>query len=395
MVDVPGAVPPLRVLYSFPHTLGAPGIGTIAQNQVRGLVERGHDVTVYCTSAKRPVPPVRRLVETLALGQRRLPHRTLGVDRAYAYHDLRTARALRAHHHDFDIVHTWPLGALRTLTMARHLGVPGLRECPNSYTAVAYERGEREAERLGVQLPAGASHRFNSRRLNREEHEYESASAVLVPSEAVEKSFEARAGKRIRTIRHQYGFDPDRFPAPPTDLDRGSFTCAFIGSGEPRKGLHYALDAWMNTQAASTGGHFVICGTLVPSYQEAIDSKLKQPGVELRPFVHDVGSVLRQADVLVLPSVEEGSALVTYEAQASGCALLVSDASGALMTDGEEGFIHRAGDVDTLTIHLRRLMCDHALLSRMQANALAHRPQLTWATAAVRLEAIYRDLVLT
>ena len=38
-----------------------------------------------------------------------------------------------------------------------------------------------------------------------------------------------------------------------------------------------------------------------------------------------------QYSVLVLPSIEEDSALVTYVARASGCVLLVSDAAGAML----------------------------------------------------------------
>ena len=47
---------PLRVLYSFPDTLGAPGIGTTAWNQVQSLVGLGHEVRVCATAVAREVP---------------------------------------------------------------------------------------------------------------------------------------------------------------------------------------------------------------------------------------------------------------------------------------------------------------------------------------------------
>ena len=71
------------------------------------------------------------------------------------------------------------------------------------------------------------------------------------------------------------------------------------------------------------GARFLVCGRFVPGYRELLAPLLDQPGVEVLGFRDDVPRLLRNADVLILPSVEEGSAAVTYEAQASGCVLLV------------------------------------------------------------------------
>ena len=54
---------------------------------------------------------------------------------------------------------------------------------------------------------------------------------------------------------------------------------------------------------------------------------------------------MRKSNILVLSSIEEGSALVTSEARASGCVLLVSEAAGAICTHMENALVHRVGDV--------------------------------------------------
>ena len=41
---------PLRILYSFPDTLGAPGIGVAARHHTEQLARLGHEVHVYCTA---------------------------------------------------------------------------------------------------------------------------------------------------------------------------------------------------------------------------------------------------------------------------------------------------------------------------------------------------------
>jgi glycosyltransferase involved in cell wall biosynthesis len=383
------------VLYSFPHPIGAPGIGTTAMNQVRGLVGRGVEVTLFCTSVARDLPDMpERVTQTLSVAGRRIPHRVMGVDRAYRYHDWRVSRALADTPDTYDLVHAWPMGSLQTFAAARREGLAAARESPNCYTAVAYELALAEATQLGLTVPTGASHHFDAERLAREQQEYELATVILAPSDFVARSYERRPGRRLRILRHSYGFDVDDFPAPSRKREHGDgLRLAFVGSCEPRKGLHYALEAWHSSGVAANGGRLVICGRWDCAYREFLEGQLHHPSIEVRSFTDDVGALLRGMDALVLPSVEEGSALVTYEAQASGCALLVSDAAGALAENGVHGFIHRAGDVAALAESMRRLSDDPELLARQRAAVLDHRDDLTWAAAAARLEEAYRTAV--
>lgn len=383
---------PLRVLYSFPHALGAPGIGTTALQQVRGLLGEGAAVTVTCTRAEAPVTGAERLLTTMVVAGRRVPHRAVGVKRAMRYHDRRTARLLRRDRGRYDIVHCWPGGALATLTAAKALGVPAVLERPNTHTAFAYRVVAQEYERLGVTFPRWNAHRPDARRLAREEAEYRLATRLLAPSDAVAETFHARGFSPEWVARHRYGFDPQRFSAGAAARPQdAAFTAVFVGSCEPRKGLHHALDAWFRS-GASQRGRLLVCGAFVPGYRELLDDQLRHPSVSILGHVTDVASVMRDSDVLVLPSIEEGSALVTYEAQSCGCVLVVSDAAGAVCEHDRTGLVHRAGDVDQLTEHLRRLSLDPGLLARMRAATLARRSQLTWAAAATRLHDIYRDV---
>ncbi len=144
----------------------------------------------------------------------------------------------------------------------------------------------------------------------------------------------------------------------------------------PGKGLHYALQAWLASGAAESG-RFVVCGGFVPGYREAVAEWLHHPSVDVRGFVDDPGALMRESDVFVFPSVEEGSALVTYEAQASGCVLVVSDATGARVEHMRHGLVHSAGDLETLTEHLRWLNADRDQLARFRAATLAARGELT------------------
>ena len=48
---------------------------------------------------------------------------------------------------------------------------------------------------------------------------------------------------------------------------------------------------------------------------------------------------MRACHVLVLPSFEEGSALVTYEGRACGCVLVISDRAGAPAEAGVDALV--------------------------------------------------------
>jgi glycosyltransferase involved in cell wall biosynthesis len=102
---------------------------------------------------------------------------------------------------------------------------------------------------------------------------------------------------------------------------------------------------------------------------------------------------MRRSDVLLLPSLEEGSALVCGEAMGAGCALLVSDASSGICRNNENALIHTAGDVETLARHISLLNDDRDELARLRRGALATAPEVTWSKAGAVLVDAYRRAV--
>jgi glycosyltransferase involved in cell wall biosynthesis len=118
---------------------------------------------------------------------------------------------------------------------------------------------------------------------------------------------------------------------------------------------------------------------------------LAQPSVEVLGHRSDVAQLMRNSDVFVLPSIEEGSALVTSEARGSGCVLLVSDAAGAVCRHLEDALVHGVGDVSALAAHFDALDADRALLTRLRERSIAGAPGLTWGAAGLRLLDVYRE----
>lgn len=375
------------MLYSFPHAIGAAGIGTTAVQQVRGLLGRGHKVQVITASSHANADFLSGVINTMVVAGLRIPHRALGMDRTMVYHDLRVASHLRTHAQAYDVVHCWPGAALATAGVASELGIPLVREVPNTHTANAYEVVARVCADLRIQLPKGHSHLLNAERLRREEAEYAAALRLLVPSEHVKATFLARGIPPEKLLRHQYGFDAAGF-TPASEARSRPFHAVFIGSVEPRKGVHVALEAWRRA-GLPADARFSIYGRIVPGYGEVLDKYADLTNVTFHGFTDDTAGVMRTADVLLLPSFEEGSALVTYEAQGCGAVPLVSDAAGAECQDNVTALIHRAGDIDALARHMHMLATEPERLKLMRASVLANRDALTWAAAAERLEQCY------
>lgn len=385
---------PLRVLYSFPHKIGAGRICNTAWQQVAGLVARGVDVTVFPGAVRREIPGALSVFPTLARGKFRVPYKVLGTMRACRLHDWIVSGRIEKMAGRFDVVHTWPLGALRTIKAARRCGIPTVLERPNAHTSFAFRVVETECNRLGLSMPAFHDHAYSAKILEREMAEYEAADRLLCPSDFVLRTFVAQGVGTEKLARHQYGFDPSIYYPRSTGEQRGlrQFTALFVGECSPRKGLHYALQAWLDS-TASRDGVFLIAGEFLRGYDQTLARYLEHPSIRILGHRTDVPQLMRSADVLILPTVEEGSALVTYEARGSGCVLVVSNAAGAICRHLEDGLVHDAGDVAALAKHLNMLHQGPELLSRLREASLRTVEELTWAAATTRLIQVYKSVL--
>jgi glycosyltransferase involved in cell wall biosynthesis len=384
----------MRVLYSYPRRIGAGRVCYTAWQQVNGLVAAGADVVVHTGSVARELPPEARVSTTLSRGRVRVPYRAIGQARAMVLHDRIVARRLKRLAGEIDIVHAWPQAALETLHTARELGIPTVLERPNAHTRFAYETVAAECERIGVPLPPGGEHAFDAAILKREESEFHAADRLLCPSEFVVKTFLDQGHPRSQLVRHIYGYDENacspRTEPRPADAP---LRVIFVGFAAVRKGLHFALDAWLRSPASREGGTFVIAGDILPAYAEKLSAQLAHPSVQALGHRTDVPELIRESDALVLPSVEEGFGLVCVEAMGSGSVPVVSDACTDVCRHLDNALVHRVGDVDALAKHLTMLHQDPELLARLRAASLQTAPTVTWTAAGRRLLDAYRETI--
>src|SRR5262245_30660934 len=83
-----------RVLYSFPHKIGAARICTTAWYQVAGAHSAGADIECHPGVLHKPLPDDVAVRPTLGRGRARIPYRAIGNRRALELHDAVVARRL-------------------------------------------------------------------------------------------------------------------------------------------------------------------------------------------------------------------------------------------------------------------------------------------------------------
>jgi glycosyltransferase involved in cell wall biosynthesis len=381
-------------LYSFPHKLGAGRICYTAWEQVNGLVAAGADVMVHAGALHRPVPDGVEVRTTLARGKLRIPYKALGTMRALALHDYIVSKRLKKLAGKIDLIHAWPSAARQTLKAAAALGIPTVIERPNAHTRYAYESVQREAKRLGIVLPADNEYAFKTDVLEREEEEYRLADYILCPSDFTVKTFVEYGLCRNKLVRHLYGYDdqrfyPDRDQPPSSD---GGLTMLFAGDCAVRKGVHFALEAWLGSPARHNGA-FLIAGNFLPAYADKLSSMLSDRSVRVLGHRNDLPDLMRKSDILVLPSIEEGFGLVVAEGMGSGCVPLISEACTDICRHMQNGLVHRIGDVDALRQHITMLHEDRALLARLRIASLEASRGFTWTAAGARLLSAYQEVL--
>jgi glycosyltransferase involved in cell wall biosynthesis len=285
------------------------------------------------------------------------------------------------------------LGALETCKVAAKLGIPTVLERPNAHTRFAYDVVQKECERLGISLPSDHEHAYKADWLRREEEEYKLAYRLLCPSDFVVQTFLDQGVAKDKLVRHIYGFDEKRFYPDngPRDPKRG-LTMISVGVCAVRKGLHFALEAWLQSPACRDGT-FLIAGEFLPDYEKKLSPMLSHPSVKVLGHRNDVPELLRRSDILVLPSIEEGFGLVCTEAMGSGCVPLVSEACTDICRHMENSLVHRIGDVKSLSQHITMLHEDRALLDKFRMSGLQIIPEITWDAAGKKLLEVYKEVI--
>ena len=192
-------------------------------------------------------------------------------------------------------------------------------------------------------------------------------------------------------------------PEPPPDSPlpaelRGRPLVGVIARLQPEKGVANFLKAAARVAPLFPEAHFVIAG----------DGPLRQKLVALAEdlglgdrirffgFRSDASALMKSLDVLVVPSLTEGSPLVTLEAMAAGTPVVASAVGGIpdQVRHGKEGLLVPPGDTSAIADAILDLLRDPDRARRLgEAGRRRAASEFGHAAMVRRIESVYREVL--
>lgn len=373
-------------LARFVTTLGwsnsSPLLQLLPENTLVHLRRRGYDLSHY----KIKTYPAREAVRLLAdkLGQHWLTKPESGwasVDQVWTVLDRCAADYLAQNHERLKVraVYAYEDGAEHTFETARRLGLRRIYDLPIAYWETAQRLLRNEAMRCPAWEPTLGGTRDSEEKLARKTRELDLAELVICPSAFVLDSLPEKTRASKPCVVVPFGSPAgieNRSYTTQTTYDR-PLRLLFAGALTQRKGLADLFAAMK--LVGSREAELVVMGSLVLPmnfYRNEFADFIYEP-----PRAHAaVLELMRSCDVLVLPSIVEGRALVQQEALACGLPLIVTRNAGGedLIVEGKTGFLVPTGAPAAIAEKIEWFLENRDQLPALSAAARAKAAELTW-----------------
>lgn len=287
-----------------------------------------------------------------------------------------------------DAVYAFTSASLEMLEHARALGVTGVLEQFIAAQPFLDRLLVEERERYPYWESGSEVISEDTGYHERIRREWELADTIICPSQFVADSLEAEGVAPGKLAVVPYGVSvPEGAPSPERPRG-GPLRVLFVGTVELRKGVHYLAEA---------------LGGLDPRLFEARFAgpvRLSSEGIARLGAVgnvlgqvprSEVGKQFDWADVLVLPSLVEGSATVTYEALVRGIPVVCTPNAGSIVEHERTGLLVPPHSADELGAALGRLAEAPDFLAQLQETAFAERHKAGLVTYENNLLAALRS----
>jgi len=274
---------------------------------------------------------------------------------------------------------------LSTIRRSKELGA--ITVCDRGSTHIRHQDQVLSAEHQALGIPYDP---IDPRGIDKEESEYREADAVTVPSHHARNTFVNFGVPPEKIHVLPYGVDLEIFRS--RDAEPATFNVLFVGRIGIPKGVHYLIEA-ANLIGAPV--HLTLIGAATDGTRQLL-SRAKIPVTTLPPMSKvDLARQYQKASVFVMPSVDEGLALVQAEAMASGVPVIATRATGSLdlFSDGVEGFIVPERDPFAIADKLAKLRSDPTLRMQMGEAARTKAASLGgWNRYGAAATDLYRRL---
>jgi alpha-maltose-1-phosphate synthase len=213
-------------------------------------------------------------------------------------------------------------------------------------------------------------------KLAKKDRELELADCIIVASSFTSRTL-SEYPQSLQAPVHQIGYGAP-VPGPERVATSRSqpLRVLYAGSIGQRKGIGYLVQALDRLTVPYT---FTLLGR--PTARPRVLEQVLARHTWISSVPHErMLDIMREHDVLVLPSLFEGYGLVITEAMAQGTVVIATPNTAApdIMTEGEDGFIVPIRSAESIAAALTRLAEDRDLLLAMSRAAQATAATLTW-----------------
>lgn len=265
-----------------------------------------------------------------------------------------------------DRIYAFTQVGLESLEWASRSGVDSILESPNGHIANFAEVYRRESSDFCGRTYRGHP---NQMMVERVEREYSLASRIRLSSDWSRRTFAREPALAGKIAVFDQPIDLQRFrPSTEQPEFSGPLRVCFVGMLDLRKGFVYLLRAIRKVGAER------IKLRIVGATGDA-DSRMlfmrESAGLDVSASTGDPIDAMRNSELLVLPTLEDGSPFAVAEAMACGLPVIVTDQCGGAewVREGESGWIVPARDSDALARALERAIRVRAHLREMGASA--------------------------
>lgn len=171
----------------------------------------------------------------------------------------------------------------------------------------------------------------------------------------------------------------------------------FVGTIEPRKNPGLLLESFEKLlEMPGIDANLVYAGGVGWGVEEFID-RLGRSQHRSRIFITgyqsrgDLNSIYEAADLLVMPSKEEGFGLPIIEAMKLGVPVIAADNSSMPEIGGNAALYFKTGSAEELAGLLKKTLSDTGLRRQMIDKGKARAKEFTWDKAAAATMAIYKE----
>ncbi len=239
------------------------------------------------------------------------------------------------------------------------------------------------------------------------EKRYAKDTDILITINEEDYAFAVRKlkAKRIEHV-HGIGVNPKKFMIDISEAERDErranftvqpldFLITYVAELNNNKNQMMLLEAMKKLAAEYPNIKLLLAGDGVnkEKYEKYIKENKLQSNVLLLGYRTDIPMLLKLSDLYVATSKREGLPVNIVEAMIAGLPVVATDSRGQreLISDGENGYIVKIGDVNDLTSKIKNIYLDYRIRERVTNGARATVEPYLFENVLKEMKAIYKS----